>query len=97
MLYNETICIQGVRGDGRKIAVPALPCRFLDDGVDDFASENGRGYNANMATFFVPIAEWTETKPPQVGDEILTDLDERYIVTRVSRLADSYSIAARGR
>ena len=97
MLYNETICIKGNRGDGREVAVPDLPCRFLDDGVDDSASENGRGYNANMATFFVPIDAWTETKPPQVGDEILTQLDERYIVTRVSRLGDSFSIAARGR
>jgi len=97
MLFNETIMVTGVRERGRRVYAADLRCRYLDDGVYDGATDNQLAANTDMAAFFVPVAEWPDAKPPQVGDAVTREDGRKYRVGRVTRLGDCFSISARSR
>lgn len=97
MTYNESIFISGVRKGGANVSA-TVPARALDDGVADDVSADMRGANLDMMTFFVRIADWPETLPPQAGDTVMRDSCEtRFKVGRVTRLGDCFAISARSR
>jgi len=97
MTYNETIAIDGVRQNGRRIRA-SVPCRALDDGVADDIAADQRGPANDMVTFFVRVRDWPYTDPPQVGDDIMREFCRKpFRVGRVTRLGDAFCIATRSR